>query len=63
MRNQSQFALPLGQTEIPEQKLRAAYERTRLRQSFEEAMQIEHFRICLKRLAMLAEAPKRRKRK
>jgi hypothetical protein len=62
-RNQ-QFALPLGQVEVPESLMRAAWERERgrLRVGFEAAMDTPSFRICLKHIA-LAMVGKGRKRK
>lgn len=60
MRNRNQLALPLGQVDPPEHLLRAAWERSELPRSFEESMQLTHFRIGLKRMAM-AMANNRRK--
>lgn len=62
MPRHQQLALPLGQVEIPESLLRAAWERCRLQQSFEEAMGIYHFRISLSHVA-LSIARKGSKRK
>lgn len=59
MRRACQLALPLGQTEPPEPVLRAAWERCRLRQGFEEAMRLPHLRICIRHVA-LALAKQRR---
>lgn len=55
MRRQQQFALPLGQVEPSEDLMRAAYERERrwLKRGFEDVMQIPHFRICLRNLALV----------
>lgn len=49
-----QCALDLGVTEIPERLLRAAFERTpiRWRLSFEDAMQVPMWRICIRNLAI-----------
>ena len=52
MRKVRQLALPLGSVEPPEHLLRAAWERSRLQQSFEEVMRWQHFRIGLKHMAM-----------
>ncbi|HQS59952.1 MAG TPA: hypothetical protein PLU16_15795 [Gallionellaceae bacterium] len=52
MPRQQQLALPLEQVEIPESLLRTAWERSQLKQSFEEAMQLTHLRISLSRVAM-----------
>lgn len=52
MPRQQQLALPLGQVNIPENLLRTAWERCRLQQSFEEAMQLAHLRISLSHVAM-----------
>lgn len=61
MPRQQQLALPIGQVEPPEHLLRAAWERCRLQQSFEEAMQLTHFRIALRRTAMVMAAKGRKK--
>lgn len=53
MRKVQQLALPLGQVEPPEHLLREAWRRCRLRVGFEEAMGVPHFRICLRRVAMV----------
>lgn len=53
MRKQQQFSLALGEVELPEDLMRAAWQRSRLKLSFDEAMRVTHFRICLRRLAML----------
>lgn len=55
MRHHQQLSLPIGQVDVPEHLMRAAWEqeRNRLQKGFEEAMQIPHFRICLKHLALL----------
>lgn len=64
MPRSQQLALPLGQIEPPEHLLREAYRRSRLKQSFEEAMQLQHFRIGLRHVAMtLAGQGKRRKKR
>lgn len=47
-----QLALQLGQVDPPEHLLRTAWERSRLKISFEEAMAVYHFRISLKHVAM-----------
>lgn len=60
-RNQNQFALPLGQVDPPEHLLRAAWERSRLKFDFEEAMRLTHFRICLRHMAMVIARRQRRK--
>lgn len=57
-RRSHQLALPI---EPPESLLREAHQRSRLQQSFEEAMQLTHFRIALKRLAMIMAAKGRKK--
>lgn len=50
MRRQQQFALPLGQVEPSEERMRAAWERerTRLKVGFEQAMDTPCFRACLR---------------
>jgi hypothetical protein len=53
MRRHQQLVLPLGQVDLPEKLLRAAWERSRLSQSFEEAMQLTHLRIGLKYVALV----------
>lgn len=58
-RSSHQLALPI---EPPEDRLREAHQRSRLQQGFEEAMQLQHFRICLRHLAM-SLVNKRRKTK
>lgn len=55
-----QLALPIGQVEPPEHLLRAAWERSRLKIDFDEAMRVTHFRICLKHLAMVMAAKGRK---
>lgn len=62
MPRSQQLALPLGQIEVPEHLLREAYRRSRLQQSFEEAMQLQHFRIGLRRMAMVMAAKGRKQR-
>lgn len=64
MPRQQQLALPIGQVEVPEHLLRAVYEQERnwLKRGFEEVMQIPHFRICLKHLAIRKAAMGRKKR-
>ena len=62
MRKQQQLALPLGQVEVPEHLLRAAWERSRLKQSFEEAMQLAHLRISLKHVAIVMAGRSGKKR-
>jgi hypothetical protein len=54
MHKQQQFSLALGEVEPPEDLMRAAWQRSRLKLSFDEAMRVTHFRICLRHLAMLA---------
>lgn len=60
MRKVQQLALPLGQVDPPEDLLRAAWRDSRLQQSFEEAMGLLHFRIALRRMAMVMAARKGR---
>ena len=70
-RQSRQLALPLERAihesplrdrgEPPESLLRAAWERSRLKIDFEEAMRLTHFRICLKHLTMSMMAAKGRK--
>lgn len=62
MQKVRQFALPLGQVDPPEHLLRAAWQRSRLKIDFEEAMRLTHFRICLRHLAMSMAAKGRKKR-
>jgi hypothetical protein len=56
-----QRPLPLGVTEVPEQLLRAAYDRvaTRLKLSYEEAMEDGMWRMCIRNIA-ITTAMKRR---
>lgn len=61
-RNRQQLALPVGEFEPPEQLLREAHQRCRIQQSFEDAMQLNSFRIALKRVAIVM-AERRRKAK
>lgn len=63
MRKAQQLALPIGQVDPPEHLLRAAWERSRLRQSFEEAMGLYHLRTALKHVAMSMAASKWRRRR
>lgn len=64
MPSHRQLALQLGQVDPPEHLLRAAWEQSRLQQSFEEAMQLQHFRIGLRHMAMsMAGQGKRRKKR
>lgn len=53
-----QLALPI---DPPEHLLRDAWQRSGIQKSFEEAMQLAHFRIALKRLAMIMAAKGRKK--
>lgn len=55
-RSSHQLALPIGTIEPPENLLRKAHQECRLQQSFEEAMQLPHFRTALKRMAMIMAA-------
>lgn len=48
-RQSNQLVLPI---EPPENLLHEAHQRIRLQKSFEDAMQLQHFRICLRHLAM-----------
>ena len=61
-RQARQLALPIGEVEPPESLLRAAWERSRLKIDFEEAMRLTHFRICLRHLAMSMAAKGRKSR-
>jgi hypothetical protein len=49
-----QGSLALGVTEVPEQLLRAAFERVpiRLQMSFEQAMEERMWRLCIRNLAI-----------
>jgi len=60
-RTANQLALPIGNFEPPEDLLREAHQRSRLQQSFEEVMQLQHFRIALKHLAMIMASKRRSK--
>lgn len=55
-----QLALPL---DIPEDLLRKAHKQCRCKTEFEEAMKLEHFRISLRRVAMLIAARSSGKKK
>lgn len=48
--------------EVPEHLLRTAWERSRVPQSFEAAMQLPHFRTALTRMAMAMSAKRGMKR-
>ena len=54
-----QLALPI---EPPETLLREAHKRSRLSIEFEEAMRLTHFRIALKRMAMILANQGRKKK-
>lgn len=58
MRKVQQLALPLGQIDPPEHLLRAAWRASGVPQSFDEAMQLSHFRTGLKQMAMAMAARK-----
>ena len=62
MARSHQLALPIGTIEPPETLLRKAHQECRLQQSFEEAMQLPHFRTALKRMAMIMAARGRKKK-
>jgi len=48
-----QLTLPL---DIPEDLMRKAHKQCRCKKEFEEAMKLNHFRISLRRVAMLIAA-------
>lgn len=60
-RTSNQLALPIGKFEPPEELLRKAHQRSRLKQSFEDAMQQTSFRICLRNLAIAMAGKEKRK--
>jgi len=51
-RRSTQLALPLAKFEPSEELLREAHRKSRIKQSFEDAMQQTGFRICLRNMAM-----------
>lgn len=64
MPRQQQLALPIGQqVDVPEHLLRETYEQEseRFMRGFDEVMQLSHFRICLKHLAISKAALGRKK--
>lgn len=61
MRRQQQLALPIEAIDPPEHLLRAAHVRSNLQQSFEDVMQLTHFRIGLKYMAMVAAKGRKQK--
>lgn len=47
-----QLDLPFGSIEVSMERLRSAYERSRLKLPFESALALPHLRICLRNVAL-----------
>lgn len=62
MARSQQLALPIGTVEPPEHLLREAYRRSRIKQSFDDAMKLTHLRIGIRHMAMLMAATGRRRK-
>jgi hypothetical protein len=60
-RRSAQLALPIPKFEPTEELLRKAHQQSRIKQTFEEAMQQTSFRICLRHMAMLMAGRRKRK--
>lgn len=58
----SQLDLGFGVT-VPEPLLRDAYRRCRLPMPFEQAMEVDAIRLCLRRVALIAAARKHRRKR
>lgn len=56
-----QLGLSLGQIDVSEEQLREAWKETQWKVSFDQAIQLHHFRICLKRLALIREKRKQKR--
>lgn len=51
-RNGGQLALPFGSIDVPVERLRLVYERSRLKLPFESALALPHLRICLRNVVL-----------